>query len=228
MNITFISDTHGKHNLIPSDYLSGGDIIIHAGDITSRGGEYETTSFLLWYNELPYKHKIFIAGNHDFFFETVDNHRLTSLLSDYPNITYLNDSGVEIEGIKIWGSPVQPWFYDWAFNRRGEEINKHWDLIPLDTNILITHGPIFGYLDLTAGGVSAGCDFLRAKLPELTDLKIHVSGHIHEGYGKYEFSDSQIFLNASVLNIRYEMQNRPIFMEYGDISSIELGYITKK
>ena len=228
MNITFISDTHNQHNLIPMDYLSGGDMIIHAGDVSSRGMEYEIDAFLNWYSRLPYTHKILIAGNHDFFFEKASKHILAAKMAKYPEIIYLNDSGVEIEGIKIWGSPVQPYFHNWAFNRIGEAINEHWDKIPLDTNILITHGPIFGYLDLTLEGVRTGCEYLRAKLPSLTELKIHVCGHIHEHYGSWEFGDGQLLLNASVLNRRYEMQNRPIFMEYGNNSSLELGYITKK
>jgi Icc-related predicted phosphoesterase len=149
-------------------------------------------------------------------------------MAKYPEITYLNDSGVEIEGVKIFGSPVQPYFHGWAFNRIGEAINEHWDKIPLDTNILVTHGPIFGYLDMTLEGDRTGCEFLRAKLPQFTDLKIHVCGHIHEAYGYHEFTDGQLFLNASVLNRRYEMQNRPITLEYGNNSTLDIGYIEKK
>ena len=228
MNLTFISDTHNKHNLIPTDYLLGGDVIIHCGDVSSRGMEYEIDAFLNWYSKLPYTHKILIAGNHDFFFENASKHIINAKMAKYPEITYLNDSGVEIEGVKIWGSPVQPYFHGWAFNKIGDAINEHWDKIPLDTNILITHGPIFGYLDVTLEGVRTGCEFLRAKLPEFTDLKIHACGHIHEDYGRHEFMNGQLFLNASVLNRRYEMQNRPITMEYGNISSLDLGYIQKK
>lgn len=223
MNITFISDTHNQHNNIPKEYLQGGDIIIHSGDMTSRGHEIEVKPFLDWFSELPYTHKILIAGNHDFFFERPDKKMITKLLSKYPNITYLNDSGVEIEGIKIWGSPVQPYFGGWAFNRVEEEIKEHWDLIPLDTNILITHGPIYGYLDMTLEGRLTGCRYLREMLPMLTQLKIHVCGHIHEAYGKYEFDGGQLFLNASVLNRSYSMQNKPIYIEYGDNNSIIYG-----
>lgn len=228
MNLTFISDTHNKHGLIPTEYLQGGDILIHAGDVSSRGTEDEINVFLNWYSKLPYTHKILISGNHDFFFESASKHIIDAKMKKYPEITYLNDSGVEIEGIKIWGSPVQPYFGGWAFNRIGEAITEHWDKIPLDTNILITHGPIFGYLDTTDEGIRTGCEFLRAKLPTFTDLKIHVCGHIHEAYGRHEFTDGQLFLNASVLNRRYELQNKPITLEYGNISTLELGYMIKK
>jgi Icc-related predicted phosphoesterase len=231
MKILCISDTHTKHDKIPSVYLENADnaidMIIHAGDVSSRGTETEIINFLEWYDKLPFKYKIFIPGNHDFFFEESDNEMIIKLLSNYPSITYLNDSGIEIEGIKIWGSPITPYFHNWAFNRIGYEINKHWDLIPLDTNILITHGPMFGYLDLTLQGIRSGCEFLRERLPDFTDLKMHICGHIHEAYGEHEFVDGKLFLNASVLNRRYEMQNRPIFIEYGNNYSLELGYIIK-
>lgn len=232
MKIIVISDTHNQHNLIPTHYLDNADgsvdMIIHAGDVSSRGTEDEIKAFLNWFSKLPFTNKIFIPGNHDWFFEKASKHVIDYTMSKYPDVVLLNDSGIEIEGIKIWGSAITPYFHNWAFNRIGEAINEHWDKIPLDTNILITHGPIFGYLDMTLEGDRTGCEYLRAKLPEFTDLKIHTCGHIHEAYGYHEFMDGQLFLNASVLNRRYEMQNKPITMEYGNISSLELGYITKK
>lgn len=209
MRITCISDTHNQHNNIPSQYLAGGDCIIHAGDMSGRGTHAEIEEFLAWYNELPYTHKILIAGNHDFFFERASETMVKSTLEKYPNIIYLNDSGVEIEGLKIWGSPVQPWFYNWAFNRVGSEICKHWDMIPLDTDILITHGPAKGYLDLTLRGDVTGCPYLLEKISEMTNLKLFVHGHIHEAYGRVDFPDGGVFLNASVLNARYVMSNLP-------------------
>lgn len=209
MKITCISDTHSKHEHIPSKYLAGGDCIIHAGDVSGRGTRKEIEPFLEWYSGLPYTHKILIAGNHDFFFEEAPEYEIEAVLAKYPNITYLNDSGVEINGFKIWGSPVQPWFHSWAFNRKGVEICKHWDLIPLDTDILITHGPAKGYLDLTLHGDVTGCPYLLEKISEMTNLKLFVHGHIHEAYGRVDFTDGGVFLNASVLNARYVMSNLP-------------------
>jgi Icc-related predicted phosphoesterase len=218
MKILCISDTHNKHKQIPNEYLENADgsidMIIHAGDMTGRGFKNEIMPFLDWYNELNFKHKILIAGNHDFYFEMKgEEKRIAEMLALRPNITYLNDSGIEIDGIKIWGSPVQPWFYNWAFNRVEEEIGKHWDLIPLDTDILITHGPVKGYLDLTMNGDVTGCPQLLKKISELKNLKMHVAGHIHEAYGHVKFPDGGLFINASVLNHRYEMQNKPILVE---------------
>lgn len=212
MKLVCISDTHNKHNhkgLI----LPEGDCILHAGDISGRGYLEEIIPFLEWFSKLPYKYKIFIAGNHDFYFEDMKPEVIAELLSKYPEIIYLNDSGVIIEGIKIWGSPIQPWFYNWAFNRKGDEICKHWDLIPLDTEILITHGPVHGYLDLTLGGDVTGCPYLLEKIKELKSLKLHMCGHIHEAYGTIHFADGVKFINASVLDANYVMKNKPIIIE---------------
>lgn len=212
MRIVCISDTHNQHSnkgLI----LPEGDCIIHAGDVSGRGYKNEIVPFLNWFNELPYKYKIFIAGNHDFFFEEASKKEIDEMLNNYPNVIYLNDSGVELEGIKFWGSPVQPWFYNWAFNRKGDEICRHWDLIPLDTQVLITHGPVHGYLDLTLGGDVTGCPYLLGKIKELKNIKYHICGHIHEAYGIIEFADGVKFINASVLDARYVMKNKPIIIE---------------
>lgn len=217
MRILAISDTHNKHLQIPSRFIENSDnsvdTIVHAGDVSSRGYKGEIIDFLKWYNELNFKNKILIAGNHDFYFEEGKPEDIAAMLAEYPNITYLNDSGVEIDGVKFWGSPVQPWFYNWAFNRKGTDICKHWDLIPNDTCVLLTHGPVKGYLDMTQQGESVGCPYLLEKISQMSNLKLLVSGHIHEAYGRIDFPDGGIFLNASVLNLRYEMVNLPIQVE---------------
>jgi predicted phosphodiesterase len=209
MIITLISDTHTKHHSIPEKYLMSGDMIIHSGDVSSRGSRTEIENFLEWYNELPYTYKIFIAGNHDFFFEQAPEYEIESLLSKYPNIIYLNDSGIEIEGLKIWGSPIQPYFRNWAFNRKGEDIIKHWDLIPTDIDILITHGPMYGYLDRTKEGELTGCPYLLDKVKMIDNLILFQFGHIHEANGVFKIDNGPLLVNASVLNRNYDMTNIP-------------------
>ena len=207
MTLTLISDTHFRHNQLE---LPGGDMLIHAGDLCGHGTEGEALAFLRWFGEQPYKYKIFIAGNHDWFFEKNSKIDIYKIIPE--NIYYLNDSGVEIEGLKIWGSPVQPAFLDWAFNRKkGAEINKHWKLIPKDTDILITHGPPFGILDRTTSNYNAGCEMLLKKVNQIQP-KLHVFGHIHEGYGMVE-KGKTIFANASSVNFNYQMVNAPIVIE---------------
>ena len=204
MTTTLISDTHGLHHQLQ---LIGGDLLIHAGDVSKYGNETEIINFLDWFKVQPYTYKIFIAGNHDWFFENATNESIQTILPK--NIIYLNDSGVEIEGFKIWGSPIQPTFFDWAFNRdRGEDINKHWQLIPANTDILITHGPPFGILDKTIRGENVGCEMLIKKINHIKP-KLHVFGHIHEAYG-IEKMDDTTFINASVLNVKYQLVNELI------------------
>jgi Icc-related predicted phosphoesterase len=207
LKFTTISDTHGKHHSLA---LPAGDVLIHAGDVSSRGKESEIVYFLEWFAKQDYEHKILIAGNHDFYFEQMPTTDIEKLIPS--NVIYLNDSGTTINGINIWGSPVSPWFYDWAFNRhRGEPIKKHWDLIPADTNILITHGPAFGILDYTTNGMRVGCEDLLQSI-ETIQPAFHICGHIHEAYGQVE-KNGTTFINASVLNERYELVNDAITFE---------------
>lgn len=217
MKITCISDTHNQHLHIPPDWLEGGDVLVHAGDVSGRGSLKEIEEFLAWFNELPYTHKIMIAGNHDFWFERTTAFVVNEMLQEkYPNIVYLNDTGIEIDGIKFWGSPVQPWFYDWAFNRMGTDICRHWDMIPLDTDVLIVHGgpKHIGSLNVTTRSrEDVGCPYLYEKLSELKQLKLFVQGHIHEGRGTYTFADKQLFVNASLLNLQYELVNKPFVID---------------
>ena len=169
-----ISNTHSFTESLGTK-IPGGDVLIHAGDFTNVGESSDVIAFNDFLEKLPHKHKIVIAGSHDLSFDTstfdstfprfcrgnIEEHRnAKSLLT---NCTYLEDSGVEIYGIKIWGSPWTPWFYDWAFNvERGNECRSKWDLIPDDVDILITHGPPLGYGDLCEYGQRAGClDLLR-------------------------------------------------------------------
>lgn len=210
MRITFISDTHNKHNHLTSNafnnILGSGDILVHSGDLTSVGRVSEVKSFLDWFSKTNYTHKIFIAGNHDWWF--VKNHDIPTEYKD-KGVHYLFDSGVEINGIKFWGSPWQPEFYDWAFNLpRGEKLAEKWALIPNDTDILMTHGPVFGILDSNPVGQRVGCEDLYLRVMEISP-KIHVCGHIHCSYGQKYFNEIE-FLNASTLNERYEYENKPI------------------
>lgn len=206
MKFVAISDTHCRHQSLK---LPKADAIIHAGDFTYRGDKEEVTDFLNWFSRLKYRHKIFIAGNHDFFFERKEK-EVPAIVPE--GVTYLKDSGITIQGISIWGSPVTPWFYSWAFNRqRGVEIKKHWKLIPKNTDVLITHGPVYGILDTVVNEKKVGCKDLLSTVFEIKP-KVHVCGHIHEGYGKMEKEGIQ-FINASVLNENYELTNQPVVFE---------------
>lgn len=207
MKFVTISDTHGRHAELA---LPPGDVLIHAGDSTMKGTRAEVIAFLSWMAQLDFKHKILIAGNHDFYFESATLEEIQQILPT--SIIYLNDSMITINGINIWGSPITPWFFNWAFNRhRGEPIKKHWDLIPGNTDILVTHGPAFRILDRIVNGQNVGCKDLFNTI-QMIKPKVHICGHIHEAYGITEKYGTQ-FINASVLNVDYELSNKPVEFE---------------
>ena len=205
MKLTIISDTHNIHNQLQ---LDSGDVLIHCGDFTRKGELNDVRSFASFIEQQNFSHKIIIAGNHDFCFDD-ERKKEAELILRSCGINYLNDSSIIIDGIKFWGSPIQPWFHDWAFNRkRGDEIRKHWELIPNNTDVLLTHGPPFGILDLCVHGERVGCKDLLEVIKDIRP-KIHAFGHIHEGYGVTEI-DGTKFVNACSLDERYKFKNPPI------------------
>jgi Icc-related predicted phosphoesterase len=212
MRLVVTSDCHGR---LSQARIPQGDVLILAGDIlANRSGDPDIdAAFQLnaireldaYCGTLGFKHVLMIAGNHDWVFERYkDAHRVLK------NIVYLEDSGTEIEGVKFWGSPHQPWFFDWAFNlpRDGPELAHYWSLIPDDTDVLITHGPPFGILDLPFGkGENAGCKLLLKRVEDLKP-KLHVFGHIHGSYGKKQ-TGGTLFVNACLCNEAYDPVNPP-------------------
>jgi Icc-related predicted phosphoesterase len=226
--ITCISDTHNKHKKLDG-FLHGGDLLLHAGDISSMGYEHEINGFAYWFNKLNnYDHKVFIAGNHDWGFQN-NSEKIKGLLTGYKDIDYLQDEIMGIqEGdgpeIKIWGSPWQPEFHNWAFNLpRGEALKEKWDMIPNNTDILIVHGPPYGKLDYVPfDSVNVGCEELMKKIEEIKP-KIVVCGHIHEGYG-YVFDGNTHYINASVLDGNYVYKNKPVSFEW-DPETNELEFV---
>ena len=219
--LIFISDTHSKHSQMDKDIKAipnlEDSILIHAGDISSMGYMHEVENFLTWYNSLNAKYKVMILGNHEVYFEKIGEEERRKTLAKYPSIIYLENSGVEIEGIKFWGSPQQPEFYDWAFNvPRGAAIKKYWDLIPDDTNILITHGPAKDYGDLVNNKYqyqqNVGCEDLLNRINELPNLTHFVCGHIHSGHGVQQHNNVKM-INASLLDEDYRYSYNPIVMK---------------
>jgi hypothetical protein len=254
MRITHISDTHNKHKQLDGK-LPGGVLLIHSGDISSLGRKHEVESFIKWFGKQDYMHKVFIAGNHDMSFDREILLRdklahfegrteydtecaegkpewLVEMLANLPdNVYYLENSSIKLEGINIWGSPVSPSFgYGWGFNKdRGHDINEVWNGIPMDTDIVITHSPIYGYNDRAQNtNQNVGCSDLYHRLHEVKP-HLHFAGHIHEGHGyktipyKDEWGDIYTF-NGSTCNLRYEAINNPITFDY-DFVSRELNFM---
>lgn len=228
--ITFISDTHSKHKQITKD-LPGGDILLHAGDMSSMGYNREIEDFLKWFADINnYETKIFIAGNHDWGFQDNSEWCKEQINTYKGKLDYLQDDllivGEEYEtGVKIYGSPWQPEFFNWAFNlkRKGEELAEKWEQIPVNTDILITHGPAWGYVDKVIGRYeNLGCELLSQRIKTIKP-KIHLCGHIHSGYG-HVFDGTTHYINASVLNERYIYTNKPLTADWDPITN-ELNFI---
>jgi Icc-related predicted phosphoesterase len=202
MKCIAVSDTHGKHADLQ---IPDGDVLIHAGDILRCGLIEELEIFNEWLGTLPHRHKLIIAGNHDWCFERkpVEARKILT------NGSYLQDEAVSIDGLVFYGSPWQPAFMNWAFNLpRGKKIARKWDQIPHQTDVLITHGPSYGILDECIDGKKAGCEELVHALKRIKP-RYHVFGHIHEGYGVIE-RNGVTYVNASINTHLYQPSNLPI------------------
>lgn len=202
MKLSIISDTHGSHEKVT---VPDADVLIHCGDWTAMDSDKEWGDFITWLLDQPARHKILIHGNHD-------NPRWVEA-GRYLNtdLTILHDSAVEIEGITFYGSPYTPKFYNWHWMlpRNSEELAKKWEKIPDNTQVLITHGPPQGILDI-AGDERCGCELLEKRVRQLENLKLHCFGHIHSGYGQ-SFSGKSA--NAAIMTEQYRPENKPIEVE---------------
>lgn len=232
MKIMFLSDTHGRHLEITELYgeLPYADIIVHSGDCTSYGEFEETDLFMNWFSKQNAKHKVLVAGNHDFVLQQQD--RKNWLLANNYGVTYLEDSFINIDGIGIYGSPWSPVFGMWAFMKhRNAELDEVWQKVPTDgsVDLLVTHTPRYGRFDVSVrGNYNVGCEMLANRINDIRP-KVHVFGHIHECGGMIKEETEvpvkgMISLNASLLDIRYELSN-PIWIwdtDTNDWSSIEI------
>ena len=207
MRLVAISDTHSRHDEV---HVPDGDVLVHAGDLTRNGTLEEFRDFRRWLIDLPHEQKIIIPGNHDFCLENPD--RRERILSEYPGVHLLVDEAVQVDGTLFWGAPWQPKFFEWAFNReRGSALREKWDLIPEEVDVLVTHGPPKGFGDRVAQGDRVGCAELSKRLKQVRP-DLHVFGHIHEGYGRYEFDGIRL-VNASVCDVRGTPRNGPLVLD---------------
>lgn len=220
----FISDTH---QMLPQSGVPDGDILLHCGDFSSYGNLHELYVFNDQMKKLPHKHKIVIPGNHDLALEMRNGylddfgnaHQIKHGFNRarakeiFTNCTMISDESVEIDGLKIYGSPWQPEFHDWGFNLpKGNALKEKWDLIPSDTDILLTHGPPYKILDqVEFRKEHVGCEELLEAVKRVKPL-VHAFGHIHEEYGDHiEFGVQ--FLNVSTCNLQYLPYNRPYVVD---------------
>jgi Icc-related predicted phosphoesterase len=207
MVIWHFSDTHGYHDLlnVPENI----DIAIFSGDCSNfrdvYRSEQEILYFLEWYKSLNIRCKIMIAGNHD---TALERKFISKQTLESSGIKYLENESIEIDGIKIWGSPYTPSFNDWSFNKKRDKLHDLWQTIPEDTNIVVTHGPPAAILDLSYNSKNlleyCGCTALKKRMLNL-EPRLHLFGHIHNcqeiinaGYTKLS-NYKTIFSNGSVV-----------------------------
>jgi Icc-related predicted phosphoesterase len=204
MRLVFISDTHEQHEKVT---IPPCDILIHCGDLTYNGDHSATVQAITWLHRQPAEHVVLIAGNHDWIFERTPT--VGKEIVSRTRVRYLENGRLELCGFKFWGSPYTPRFMDWAFNCDEDRIYKHWDLIPADTDILITHGPPQGIQDTIVPfpPVHLGCWDLIDKVLKIKP-KVHAFGHVHGGYGQREYKGIKFF-NASLLDEAYRVRNAP-------------------
>lgn len=204
MRIWHISDTHKRHTFltVPKNI----DTVIFSGDCSDDRSpfinEYEVMNFLQWFSSIPITNKVMIAGNHDTSIEMglIDKTKIKAM-----GITYLHNESIIIDGIKIWGSPYSPTFGNWAFMKPRNQLKSIWSTIPEDTDILVTHSPPEGILDLAdskSGNIeNCGCKELLKRIEQVKP-KAHMFGHIHnsrkgiKNQGK-KVHDDIIYSNAS-------------------------------
>lgn len=212
MIITAISDTHARwQNLqIPEC-----DILISCGDYSYKGERELIKSFHEWLNKQPAKHVISLQGNHELYVEKNWYESKNIAETACPRVHFVDHHLLEIEGLKIFCSSFTPTFNNWAWNLdRGEDIKTIWDGIPEDIDVLATHGPPAGILDVVyrADGItpkeSVGCHDLMDKVLKCKNLKYHFFGHIHGSHGYREFMGKKFF-NCSICDEIY-MPSHPI------------------
>lgn len=209
LKIWHISDTHGLHNELNQNKLPEVDVVVHSGDCSNYYNPIfnvaEVMNFLDWYEKVDIKHKIYVAGNHDTSVEKrlVDKEQFTSR-----GIIYLEHEEVIIDGFKFFGTPYTPRYGNWAFMKAREKINRVWDSIPEDTDVMICHGPPKGALDISykqehgSPIERCGCSALKKRM-EIIQPSLMLFGHIHSckditNAGHVQFSSHKtIYSNGS-------------------------------
>ena len=194
MNILHLSDTHNHHRDLGN--MPEADVLVHSGDFTMAGSDMEVLDFLEWFCDLPYKHKIFIAGNHD-------DCMMDATLDGLPcNVHYLHDSGITIDGVSFYGVPMLAEFVD------GEmKLMERYDLIPDKVDVLITHRAPLGILDSTNSKIHYGSSLLLDRLKSVKP-KMHLFGHTHDAYGITNWNVIT-FSNAAVADDMYNICHAP-------------------
>lgn len=221
MKIVAVSDVHEKWQKLE---IPECDLLLSCGDYSFRGASHVVKAFHEWLSQQKATHIISVQGNHEVWVEkNWDEARLIAQTA-CPRVHFISHDLVEIEHenetYKIFGSAWTPFFHNWAWNaRRGDEIRRYWDQIPLDVDVLITHGPpqYIGDTVYYADGVTprehVGCEDLMNRILQLPKLKHHFFGHIHGSHGHTYFKDTH-FHNVAICDEMYMPSNSVTIIEF--------------
>lgn len=205
VRVVVVGDTHNRHHMLD---VPDGDVFIHCGDLTKRGTVHEMREVNAWLEKLPHRHKVVICGNMDQRMERMpsfeDRARLLSAA------TYLEDSSLEVAGLKLYGSPYTPKFHGAFQLEAGYESDVKWASIPEGLDILITHGPPRNCLDCTGRKLRVGCASLLQRV-KATRPRYHIFGHVHEQGGKQVEEDGIKFINAAQNVMTFDIEPSMIF-----------------
>jgi len=224
LKIWAISDTHGKHGSLMLPNKNQIDLVIHAGDASSRMessiNDAEMRDFLTWFNNLPYKYKIYVPGNHDTSIEANFHN-----FANYPNVIFLINNSVTIENTTIFGSPQTPTYgTGWSYNTDRDLLHNYWNRIPENTDIVVTHGPPRGILDYMSVNdvtfIQIGCSSLARHIKRV-DPVYHIFGHCHQhgdskNCGIFQPNDVKYrtqYLNVSSCDTRHKLINNGACLE---------------
>lgn len=211
MRFVFISDVHEQWHGIK---IPKCDILISSGDYSYRGKPEVVKNFHAWLDEQDADHIVSVQGNHEMWVEKNFALAKEIALKECPRVHFIDEGLAEVGPYKIWGSAITPWFHDWAWNRnRGADCKKHWDLIPDGVDVIVTHGPPMGILDIVRPYTTdpLGCYDLKQAVDRIKP-KVHAFGHIHDGYGVFDNGTTK-FVNASICTERYDPFNEPIVVD---------------
>ena len=199
-SLCIIADTHCRHREVA---LPECDVLIHCGDFCSfqREDERVLEDVDSWFAEAPAKHVLCVGGNHDYL--------LQSREFRFAHATLLEDSLVEFEGLSFYGSPWCPQLVGFAYFATEEQLIERWRRIPSGIDVLVTHTPARGLLDVpSSGGVHLGCPHLLDELQRIRP-RLHVFGHIHASYGLQAEEETR-FVNAAIVGGRdFGVRNSP-------------------
>jgi Icc-related predicted phosphoesterase len=211
MRLVAFSDTHGQHEEVT---IPECDVVVFAGDACRYGSRDEFIEFVNWYVKIPAV-RILVPGNHDFCTQKYLGFGKEACLNR--GIFYLADDFVTINGITFYGFPWTPPYGNFAWMADEAEMYDKLKKISVDVDVMISHGPPAGILDRSRKtreftGSSAIYRFITEEYnwpnKRDRDVSLHIFGHIHENYGRNR-SNGCLFLNSSVLNLDYEMANKP-------------------